>query len=348
MTDLKTAAAHLDNAKTPEDVFGPLDPPERRIEELRSKYLDLVEIVHPDHHGGLVIADKAMASLNRWRDLAEEKIKAGKWGQPTSTTTIQAGNLYIDVEPMCAGDICDLYLGSYGADGKAVIKIARDPRDRDLVENECKTLARLHAKPDKESVHFSKYIPTFIEATRIKNGNKERAATIITHVSGGYTLAQVMKRYSDGLDARHVAWIWKRLLECLDWVHRKGIVHGAITPDHILILPENHGVKLLDWSYATEPGGKIKAIPASWRHIYPREILDKLPATTGVDLYMVAKCVELMLGAVQPWPRLYAGMIHASTLPAGHRYQNAFEVYEQLDHHLRTMYGKPKFVELTM
>lgn len=347
MTDLKTAAAHLDNAKTPEEIFGDI-PPERGVEWLRSRYLTLVMIIHPDRNGGLAIADKALAALNRWRDLAEEKIRAGKWGQSTSTTTIQAGNLYIDVEPMCAGDICDLYLGSYGADGKAVIKIARDPRDRDLVENESKNLARLHAKPDKESVHFSKYIPTFIEATRIKDGQRERAAIIIAHVPGGYTLAQVMKRYPDGLDARHVAWIWKRLLECLDWVHRKGIVHGAITPDHILILPQNHGVKLLDWSYAIEPGGKIKAIPSAWRDIYPEEILRKQPATTGADLYMVAKCVELMLGTLQPPPRLYAGMIHASTLPAMYRYQNAFEVYEQLDHHLRTMYGKPKFVELTM
>lgn len=349
MTDLETAAARFDSAKTPEDIFGPLEPPERRPENLRTRYLALVEMVHPDRHGGSVIADRAMAALNRWHDLAEERIRAGRWGQPVSTTTIRAGNTYQNVEPLCAGDICDLYLGTYGADRKAVIKIARDPKDRDLVENEGKVLAQLHAKPDAEAAHFLNYIPTFVEAARIKDGTKERAATVLAYVPDGFTLTQVLKRYHGGLDARHVAWIWKRLLEGLDWVHRKGIVHGALTPDHILVLPRNHGIKLLDWSYATAPGGKQKAIPTAWRNLYPADVLDKKPTSTGVDLHMVARCVELMLGTDRAsWPRLYAGMIHASTLPAGHRYQNAFEVYGQLDNHLRTMFGKPKFVELEM
>ncbi len=173
----------------------------------------------------------------------------------------------------------------------------------------------------------------------------------LEHVEGGYTLRQVVDRHGGVLDGRHVTWIWKRLLEGLDWIHRQGYVHGAITPDHVLVFPANHGVKILDWSYSAKAGGKLKAISAANRALYPSEVFAKKPLTTGADLFMVAKCMEFCFAGArggEVGPRLYTGLIHACTLPATHRYQDAVEVLDVIKRHARALYGPPKFVELSM
>jgi serine/threonine protein kinase len=182
-------------------------------------------------------------------------------------------------------------------------------------------------------------------------GGATRAANMLEHVEGGHTLRHLIAHFGGALDARHVAWIWKRLLEGLDWVHRQGFVHAGITPDHVLVFPYNHGAKILDWSYAVKSGGTLKAISSAHRALYPAEVLAKKPVTPGADLHMVARCMEACFAGArggQVMPRLFRGLIDACTLPAAHRYQDAFEVREELKKHLRMLFGPPKFVEMRL
>lgn len=357
MTDLATAKAKLQAAKGPEEIFGEFtdaDIPARLL-VLGERFRDMARMLHPDRHGGDKSADEAMSLLNSLRDRAEKKIEAGTWGKPVSSTSIVTSKTYVNVTPFSTGDISDVYLGEFGVGERAVIKVARDPRDRDLLDNEAKVLTALFSKTDAEAVGFQRYLPKLIEETRLKVAGSDRATNVFAYVDGGYTLTEVVARHGDSLDPRHVAWIWKRLLEGIDWVHRQGFVHGGINPDHVLIFPKNHGIKILDWSYAAKSGSTLKAISKAHRAYYPTEVLAKKPLTFGADVFMIAKCVMAMLGGdvetgIVPGttPRAYIGMIHASTLPAMHRYQDAFELYEQLKTHLRSLFGPAKFIEMTM
>jgi aminoglycoside phosphotransferase (APT) family kinase protein len=57
-----------------------------------------------------------------------------------------------------------------------------------------------------------------------------------------------LSRITTAVDPRDATWMWRRLLVGLGWVHRAGVVHGAIVEDHVLIHPGEHG--LVDWCYS--------------------------------------------------------------------------------------------------
>jgi len=248
-----------------------------------------------------------------------------------------------------------VYAGEYDDDKQAVIKLARSPRDSDLLVNEWSVLAALHSHVSKEDRHYRKYLPVPLEQARLKMGAVERAANVFEYAPDGYTLTDVIAKQGGRLDPRHVAWIWKRMLEGIDWVHRRGYVHAGLNTDHILVFPKTHGIHLLDWSYAVKPGGRLKAISAPHRSYYPPELLIKKSVTAGADIHMIAMCVIAMLGGNQATetmppetPGRYVGLVRASLLAPGRRYEDAFEVYRELDKHLVALFGPPKFIPLEL
>lgn len=357
MTDLKSAAEKLRAAKTPIDIFGDMDCAlaiAAQLGVLRARYTPLAKMLHPDRHSNSAEAAEAMALLNALYDRAQTDIRSGTWGKAIGIT-INATNVYTNVTALAAGDICDVYLGDYGVDKRAVIKVARDQADRDLVANEWQVLSALWKPTDAAAVSYQRYLPKPLEQTRLKVDKVERATNVLAFKPGGWTLREVVDRHGGVLDNRHVAWIWKRMLEVVSWVHRQGYVHGGITPDHVLVFPETHGIHLLDWSYATKPGGALKAISKAHRFYYPTEVLAKKPLTPGADLYMIAKCVVRMLDGTtsanefpRAAPREYVGMIRACTLPSHQRYQDAFEIYDVLKAHLQSLFGPAKFIPMSM
>jgi hypothetical protein len=141
--------------------------------------------------------------------------------------------------------------------------------------------------------------------------------------------------------------MFNRILGGLVLTHKCGYVHGALTPDHILIVPETHNGILIDWSYSVPVGEKIKAISPKWKGYYPAEVLTGHPSTFGVDLYMAARCASALLGT-QPRPRLLAGFLRACLLGPRHRPQNAHETFVEFRELLATLFGKPTFRRFTL
>ena len=66
-----------------------------------------------------------------------------------------------------------------------------------------------------------------------------------------YSLEEVRAAYPAGIDARDMAWMWRRLLTVLGFVHEQRLVHGCVTPDHVLIEPREHKLVLIGWCGAT-------------------------------------------------------------------------------------------------
>ena len=96
-----------------------------------------------------------------------------------------------------------------------------------------------------------------------------------------------------------MAWMWRRLLIALGFAHTCGMIHGAVLPSHVLIQPEQHGLVLIDWSYAVSnpaTGDYIPAIVTEYQAWYPAEVLAKEPPSPSTDLYMGAMCMIYLLG----------------------------------------------------
>jgi serine/threonine protein kinase len=156
------------------------------------------------------------------------------------------------------GDLADLHSSTYanGTGDKAVVlKIARDAKDNDLLENEISVLNYLYPPTAKEE-KFLRYLPKILDTARLPD---KRHVTVFPLYDGYVSMADIIASYPNGIDFRDMAWMYKRLLSAVGFAHEMGVVHGAILPSHVLVHPTGHGAKIVDWSYALNFAALIAA-----------------------------------------------------------------------------------------
>jgi hypothetical protein len=311
--ELDRISASLGNTQSPEEVFGTLLGTQvEMLETARGIFRQMAKAVHPDVYQGTADFGKATSTfkklVQRWEQ-AQTRIKNGIYGTASSTAAFEPliirtpKRCYSIERPLVRGDLCSLYVASYIlADEKiwGILKVPIKPEDNDLVANEARILKHLCASDGYEkSRHFvSQLVDTFSyheEATDIV-----RRVNVLSHVEKLYSLQEVREVYTQGIDPKDMAWIWRRLLVALGFAHASKVIHGSVLPTHILIQPKQHGVILIDWSYAVlDPavtGEYIGAISSSYRDWYTAEVFARKEPTPGLDIAMAARCMIDLLG----------------------------------------------------
>jgi hypothetical protein len=175
----------------------------------------------------------------------------------------------------------------------------------------------------------------------------ERQVTVLATAPGLRSLVDVRQAYPDGLDARDVAWMWRRLLVALGLAHRAGVVHGAVLPPHVLIEPDAHGVVLVDWCFATEPGGVVPALVPDHQEWYPAEVTGRRPCGPGTDIDMATRCMTWLMGHRAPHELLaFAAGCRQRSLSG--RPDDAWRLLGELDEVLHRLYGPRTFRPFTL
>jgi serine/threonine protein kinase len=107
---------------------------------------------------------------------------------------------------------------------------------------------------------FSRLLPEAVAVGVVEYGS-DRHALVLRHPSGFWgSLAALSERFPSGLDPRHAVWIWRRILEALNFIHGHGWCHGNVRPEHALVHPQDHAVRLIGWASARNgAGAKEKA-----------------------------------------------------------------------------------------
>lgn len=308
--------------KTTKDLFGDdIDGVER----------DLLAACHPDRHDGSKRAERLFKAVQA----AAERAR-----QPAIIIP-GAKHKYGIESQLAVGDAADVHLAV--ADGnRYVLKASRVPGAENLMKAEYDALAAIHGKAKDQ--HYRHYFPMPVE-TFLAHDRFRRRINVFAYDDGFWTLAQVLERHKT-LDGRHLAWIFKRLTTAIGFADVCGLVHGAILPEHIVISPNNHGVRLVGWGQSVAKNRPITTISAKYRDWYPPEVLAKKPATSETDIYMAAKCA---LHLCQDPPREVATFLRACLLPGqAMRPNDAWALHEEFDELLRRLYGPPKFHVLTM
>lgn len=311
MHELETLVQKLKAARRPEDVFGELTDDDQ-FTEARKIYRRLAQQIHPDARPGT--ADDALANegfmlLNQWWERAQIKIVNGHYGSPNDPIVIQTRHRqYLVTDFLASGDMCNLYHCTYTLDGanrNGIFKMTRSVSDNDLVGNEARILDHLlkQADPDTHA-----YYPELVESIMYKDmdGSPPLRVNILGVVNeiGSpkelYTLKEICEHYPNGIDARDMAWMWRRLLIALGTAHQQKVIHGAVLPTHVLIHPEMHGLVLIDWSYAVldppNTGERISAVSAAYADWYPQEVYAKHEPLPGLDIFMGARCMVVLIG----------------------------------------------------
>jgi hypothetical protein len=249
------------------------------------------------------------------------------------------------------GDIATLYR----VGGGELLKMPDDPAHSDLLEREAVALDQLVKDGD---ARFQPYAPRLVETFQHRDPatGSTRRANVIELAGGFRTLAEVEAAHPGGLDPRHVAWMWRRLLVAIGYAHRAGVLHGAVLPEHVLIHPADHGLVLVDWCcsvpgcYASsDPSGRVPVIVR--RHAeaghYPPEVLARRPASPGTDVFMATRCMTRLLDADVPRPM--RDFADACTVPdSDRRPADAWHLLAVLDDVLERLYGPRRFMPFAM
>jgi hypothetical protein len=343
---------------------------------LHRVYRQLALVVHPDRHRNDPVASSAFVALQRLYDTARAEVLSQCYGHasppPAAVTLTSRRRAYTVGDLLAEGDIANLYTCTV-ADGRetrsGIVKVARSGQDNDLIANEAATLRRLLAPVDDAPipVYIPRLLETFVyrdEADEARQVNAfplvstDNASRRALQAADFYSLAEVREQYPAGLDPKHMAWIWRRLLISLGHAHDRDVIHGAILPTHVLVHPADHGLLLVDWTASVqEPrrsGARIPTVSEPYLVWYPPSVLAGLPPTPSVDIEMALRCMvdlvggDPLTGAV---PASVPTPIQAylrGALSTVRTQADAWRLYRDFSDLLAPLWGKRRFVPLTM
>lgn len=334
MREFDEALGRITAARSPADLFGMADAEAARI------YRALARHVHPDRVPPERAAE-ATAAFARLSTL---------WSARTGSLRTAAGTYRIgaylgrdaiaDYRAARSTRDCD------GSTMDVLLKVARQPANNDLLRREAETLAQLRSvTPGRLHAYLPDLQDSF--AHRDQSTGVEREVNVFAHPPGWVSLGAILDACPDGLPGRAVAWIWRRLLVALGIAHRAGVVHGAVVPDHVLIEPEQHGLVLSHWCYATAGGEPVPAIVRRYRDWYAPEIAARGRPTPGSDIYLATRVMTALLGHRAPEPlRAFA---RGCLLPApAARPDDAWQLLAELDEVLGNLYGPRRFTPFAL
>ncbi|MDQ2717421.1 MAG: hypothetical protein M3Z08_21205, partial [Chloroflexota bacterium] len=262
--ELDRISGALQRAHSPEAIFGPLSgTQQQRLAAARNIFRHLAKVVHPDVFQGTSDYGRADAAFKKLAQLwkqAQASISSETYGSASATSAeglpvlIRTKTRSYSLERLLfRGDLCGLYACSSLSSGeqrRVVAKVSIAPADNDLVGNEARILAHLRGSAGYDTVRH--FIPQLLDAFpyQEKATGVSRQINVLAYSAGLYSLKEVRQAYPQGIDSRDMAWIWRRLLVALGFAHAGRVIHGCVLPTHILIHPAQHGVVLIDWSYA--------------------------------------------------------------------------------------------------
>jgi serine/threonine protein kinase len=173
------------------------------------------------------------------------------------------GGRYQLMQKLGAGEISEVHLarriGSMPL--LATIKLSSAPAAAAHYSHEAQLARELQLlDPDGAGPYFSRLLPEVIAQGAVE-GNNGVHALVLRHPNGYWgSLASLNERFASGLDPRHAVWIWRRMLEVLNFVHKQGWSHGDVRPEHALVHAQDHAVQFIGWASASKcAGGKNKA-----------------------------------------------------------------------------------------
>src|SRR5215218_459684 len=183
------------------------------------------------------------------------------------------GRVYRVSDRLAIGSICTIYRCHFPADGgdvEGTFKVARDTSTNPHVGNEADVLRKLHAANDAE--RYAPFLPVVEDTLDVGGGDDgsppARRANVLRMHKGIhsadelYSLEEVRVAHPAGLEARDMAWIWRRLLAVLGFAHAHDVVHTALLPMHVLIEPREHKLLLVDWCAAIQDARRSPRLPA--------------------------------------------------------------------------------------
>jgi hypothetical protein len=286
------------------------------------------------------------------------------WNSPSShgySSWISLGESHWAMDQRIAmGEIADVYSGwrARWPTEMVIIKILRDQRDSSRFNNEWENLQKLSQSAARGAATFTALLPQPVLHGEISSGQHIGKLMSIFRWESGfeYNMEEVIQAYPQGIEPRASIWVWRRILEMLNFIHTSGMIHGAVLPPHLLIQNNEHGIRLIGYGCSGQAGTKLRSVSPDYNYFYPDKMRKSLTLTPGVDLAMSAQCIIALLGGDPvnvtlpdsvPAP-LVDILKHIANYNSPQSGKDAWAIREELGVIADKVYGPPKFIPIVM
>jgi len=255
------------------------------------------------------------------------------------------------------GEYFDVYAGRLARwpSELVVIKILRDENAISLYENEWESINSLMKSQVNGSEFYTTLLPQPVLHGRIATGTFIGKMANIYRWQSGFknNLLEVKQVYPHGVEPRQIIWVWRRILEMLNFIHLSGYVHGNVELSNLLIQENEHGIRLVAFAHAGKANESLKSnLDGIWHKLNGQKY-----ATRQMDLIMSAKCMVELLGGDRekgnlpsrvptPLANIVTRLAAADEISA--RDENAWQIREELGRIADQVYGPPIFCPISM
>ena len=257
-------------------------------------------------------------------------------------------NSYTITSSLGGDDVADRYRAhSAASSAQVLLKVARETDNNTFLRAEAAALSGLNQRGEAK---LAAYAPELFESfDTAGDDGLDRTVNVMTDTSSFVSLARVAQAFPDGLDARDVAWMWRRLLVAVGYAHRAGIIHTAVIPENVLVEPAQHGLVLTNWYYAQEAPNLVAAsgLFSGRMDIYAPEILDGEQVNTTADIFMATRTISSLFdnATSQHLTNFARGCMLDSPVA---RPDDAWELLKELDGLLEQLFGPRRFRPFAM
>lgn len=163
---------------------------------------------------------------------------------------------------------------------KIVYQVTDD--NRKLITKSVENYKKLMSLHDKASVNFQRYLPEsmVLEKDTLTINLKDRSVPLT-----GLKLEQI-----------HVNWVFSRMFEFVLWLRQVNYVHMGMNPTTVFVVPETHGVIIINFYHMTPIYKKADTISAKYKMWYPTNLFTQKIATPDIDLELSKKIALYLLG----------------------------------------------------
>lgn len=287
------------------DIFGALPSGGVSFQKshLKKQYHVLAKMVHPDSGG----SDSAFRLLNAYMSAAQRALDDGSYvrkfaagehdpdkkSSPETGITSAKASYKLENKVYRTGDFSAIYRTT---DKKFLVKIVRSPKNNQLLEYEDQIIKKFKSQFPK----LGGFVPDIVDSFLLSQDSKRYRVNVMTMPDGYVSLVDIKNAYPKGLDPKHCAWIFRRVLSQAVAAQSIGHVHSSIVPDHVLVHPVTHDPIHLGWAHSLDTNSpmhrRVSIVIDRWKAWYPKEVFDKKKAEHWFDVYMSAKTMIYLLG----------------------------------------------------
>ncbi|MEP3667023.1 MAG: J domain-containing protein [Roseibium sp.] len=302
--------------------------------EIKKAFHKMVATWHPDVCRD-PMAGAVMEHLLKLRDraLSGGRAKPGLQGLERILETRDGRRLRVGLHSVRASDFGEILVG----DQTVTFVFSADAED--IGQREAKAIETFRYADDKMRKQMVMALPKVLREMPL-TGN--RHAIVQKRQPGEVLLADLLER--DGpMDPKHAAWLGSGLLNIACWMSWARMVHGAISPEMILVDTATHNVRLIGgWGMSLGMGERPDILPERTVQRLPRLAVAGQTVDSSVDLELIRLTVSEALGQKNLKAILPKEMFAWLSFPPR---KTAMEDYAAWHEALVAAWGPRKFVQ---